>query len=76
MIGPSGITLLFRELSRYVSQLQSGIIYHYAVVMIIGLTLLISVIGLQDFFQVFIDNRLYFIFITTFLYYNYYSPSI
>ena len=76
MIGPSGITLLFRELSRYVSQLQSGIIYHYAVVMIIGLTLLISVIGLQDFFQVFIDNRLYFIFITTFLYYNYYSALV
>ena len=41
MIGPSGITLLFRELSRYISKLQSGIIYHYAVVMIIGLTLLI-----------------------------------
>ena len=76
MIGPSGIALLFRELSRYISKLQSGIIYHYAVVMIIGLTLLISVIGLQDFFQAFIDNRLYFIFITTFLYYNYYSATI
>lgn len=75
MLGPSGISLLFRELSHYIRQLQSGIIYHYAVVMIIGVTLLITVIGLQDFFEGFLEPRLYFLFVTTFVYYNFYSAT-
>ena len=48
-------------------------IYHYAVFILIGLTLFISVIGFWEFLELFVDNRLYFLFITTFLFYNYYK---
>ena len=75
ILGPYGIKWLFENLTRYLSRLQSGMIYHYAVVMLLGVILLISCIGLWEFLEVFVDNRLYFIFLTTFFFYNYYSNS-
>ena len=63
----------FKLLLHHISKLQSGMIYHYAVVMLIGLTLLITVIGLWDFLELFINNKLYFIFLFSFIFYNYYS---
>lgn len=68
-IGPYGISILFKQLSRQVSRLQSGMIYHYAVVMLLGLTLLITIVGLWDKLELFIDNRVYFILFTTFIIY-------
>ena len=73
ILGPYGISNLFQRFTTHVARLQSGMIYHYAVFILIGLTLLISVIGLWDFLELFVDNRLYFLFITTFLFYNYYT---
>ncbi len=73
ILGPYGIRFLFENLARYLSRLQSGMIYHYAVVMLLGVILLISIVGLWEFLEVFVDNRLYFIFLTTFIFYNYYS---
>ena len=72
ILGPYGISFLFTNLTRYISRLQSGMIYHYAVVMLLGVILLISIVGLWEFLEVFVDNRLYFIFLTSFLFYNYY----
>ena len=69
-VGPFGISRLFKQLTRYLGRLQSGMIYHYAVVMLLGLTFLITIIGLWNFLEVFIDNRLYFIFLITFFFYS------
>lgn len=73
ILGPYGIKSLFENLTRYYSLIQSGMIYHYAVVMLLGVILVITIVGLWEFLEVFVDNRLYFIFLTSFVLYNYYS---
>lgn len=75
ILGPYGIKRVFENLTRYYSRLQSGMIYHYAVVMLLGVILLITIVGLWEFLEVFVDNRLYFIFLTSFIFYNYYSNT-
>ncbi|KAH8969467.1 hypothetical protein BDL97_02G035100, partial [Sphagnum fallax] len=49
--------------AKQISKLQSGFVYHYAFVMLIGLTIFITIIGLWDFMSFWVDNRLYFIYI-------------
>ena len=73
IMGPFGISIFFKRFTYYISKLQSGMIYHYAVIMLIGLTLLILMVGLWDILQVFVDSRLYLIYIASFIFYNYYS---
>ena len=70
VIGPQGICLAFSNLARRISKLQSGMIYHYAVVMLIGLILFITAVGLWHLLEQFVDNRLYFVFFTSFILYN------
>ena len=74
VVGPFGIARLFQQLTAHLRRLQSGMIYHYAVVMLLGLTCLITLIGLWEFLEVFVDNRLYFLFLTTFLFYSCVRP--
>jgi NADH:ubiquinone oxidoreductase subunit 5 (subunit L)/multisubunit Na+/H+ antiporter MnhA subunit len=61
IIGPYGISLLFSKVTRQISRLQSGMIYHYAVMMLVGLILFITTVGLWDSLEDFVDNRLYFV---------------
>jgi proton-translocating NADH-quinone oxidoreductase chain L len=61
IIGPYGISLLFSKVTRNISRLQSGMIYHYAVMMLVGLILFITTVGLWDSLEQFVDNRLYFV---------------
>lgn len=75
ILGPFGISTFFQQFTYHISKLQSGIIYHYAVIMLIGLTLLIMIIGLWDFLQVFVDSKLYVIYLSSFIFYNYYCKS-
>ena len=58
--------ILIFKFNNIFSKLQSGMIYHYAVVMLIGLTVLITIGSLWDFLEILIDNRLYFIYIFSF----------
>ena len=71
ILGPSGIASTALNLTHYFSRLQSGMIYHYAVVMLIGLIALITIGSFWDILQVLLDTRLYFIYILSFLIYNY-----
>ena len=41
-------------------------IYHYAVVMLLGLTLLITIISLWEFLEILLDNRIYFVYLNKF----------
>ena len=68
MIGPFGISRTFQQLSQQVSKFQSGFLYHYAVVMLCGVLLLITAVCLIQFLDVFLDNRLLFLFFTCFLF--------
>ncbi len=75
ILGPSGISRTVENATQYFSKLQSGMIYHYAVVMLLGLTLLITTISIWEFLEVFIDNRLYFIYLISFIFFNSYSSK-
>jgi proton-translocating NADH-quinone oxidoreductase chain L len=61
MLGPYGIFNIIYKKSLDVSKLQTGFIYHYAFIMLISITLLITFIGLWDSVSVWADNRLYLI---------------
>jgi proton-translocating NADH-quinone oxidoreductase chain L len=68
VVGPYGIANVFPSWSRHVSRLQSGIIYHYAVIMLLGLTLAITLVALWDILEAIVDPRFYFLFLMTFLF--------
>ena len=68
ILGPYGIIETFPKWSRRVSALQSGFISHYAVLMVLGVTLAITCIALWDILEAYIDPRLYFLFVGTFLF--------
>ena len=70
ILGPYGIARTFQKLSQQISKIQSGFVYHYALSMLIGLTLFIALIGLWDFLAFWVDNRLYFIQFISFIFYN------
>ena len=55
-LGAYGKSFLFQNLTRYLSKLQSGMIYQYAVVMLVGVILLISIVGFWDFLKVFVSS--------------------
>ncbi len=62
ILGPYGIAHTMSGWSRYVSRLQSGLIYHYAVMMLLGLsaaiTISIAMTAPEKIFENFIDLRL------------------
>ena len=68
VLGPYGIIHTFPKWSRRLGTLQSGLIPHYAVLMVLGLTLAITCIALWDVLEGFVDPRLYFLFFVTFLF--------
>jgi proton-translocating NADH-quinone oxidoreductase chain L len=63
MFGPYGIAITFISLANRFSKIQTGFIYHYAFVMLIGIILLLTSLTLWDNLQtyIFFDNRLLFI---------------
>jgi NADH-ubiquinone oxidoreductase chain 5 len=65
MFGPYGFATTFTTLSKRASNLQTGLIYHYAFVMLIGILGILTVLTLWDNIQtyVFFDTRLLFIFL-------------
>ena len=75
ILGPYGIIHTFPKWSRRLGVLQSGLIPHYAVLMVLGLTLAITCIALWDVLEGFVDPRLYFLFFVTFLFTLNTSPT-
>jgi len=69
IIGPTGITEVFKGAIRKTSKVQSGFIYHYALMMLTGLVFLIAFVGLWDSFSVWIDARLFFLYIVCLVFY-------
>lgn len=71
--GPYGVAHSFPKIATYWSRLQSGLIYHYAVVMLLGLTILVLISSAWGSLESILDSRILFIFGVSFLFYNYYS---
>ena len=61
--GPLGVSQLLSKVAANTKKLETGMIYHYAVLMLIGLTLVISAVVLSN--VSIIDFRLYFLFCVT-----------
>ena len=72
MFGPYGAVSSFSSLMKKASKLQTGFIYHYAFIMLIGIVLLLTVTSLWSSLQLylFIDNRLLFIYAGIILFYT------
>jgi len=70
ILGPSGIMQMLTHTIRQLTKLQSGFIYHYALLMLCGLTFFVTFFGLWDIISPWIDNRLYFIYVLTFVFYH------
>ena len=68
ILGPYGIIETFPKWSRRLGTLQSGLIPHYAVFVVLGVTLAISFVALWDILEGFVDPRLYFLFFLAFLF--------
>lgn len=71
--GPTGIAQTFPAMAQYWSRLQSGLIYHYAVVMLLGLTTIVLLSNAWGYLENLVDSRILFIYAIAFLFYNYYS---
>jgi proton-translocating NADH-quinone oxidoreductase chain L len=71
ILGPYGVVSTFTPLMKKVSKFQTGYIYHYAFIMLIGIVLLLTTISLWATLQsyIFIDNRLLFIYATILLFF-------
>jgi proton-translocating NADH-quinone oxidoreductase chain L len=63
VFGPYGIIIRFISLVKLFSKIQTGYIYHYAFVMLLGIILLLTFSTLSDSLQsyIYFDNRLLFI---------------
>ena len=62
MFGPYGISNVISQGSQTVSKMQSGYLYHYAFVMLMGVSSFVAFVGLWHIFGQYVDARLYFIF--------------
>jgi len=69
IIGPTGIVQSIQKFLPTLRLFQSGFVYHYALMMLIGLTIFVTLLGLWDFASYWIDTRLYFILGGSFLFY-------
>lgn len=72
MLGPYGAVSSFSSLMKKTSKLQTGFIYHYAFIMLVGIVFLLAFTSLWSGLQsyLFIDNRLLFIYAGILLFYT------
>jgi NADH-ubiquinone oxidoreductase chain 5 len=72
MLGPYGAVSSFTGLMKTTSRLQTGYIYHYAFIMLVGIVLLLATTSLWGSLQsfIFIDSRLLFIYAGILLFYT------
>jgi len=72
MFGPYGAVNVFSGLMKSASKLQTGYIYHYAFIMLVGLILFLASTSLWFSLQsfIFIDTRLLFIYVMILLFYT------
>ena len=70
ILGPTGLMHICTNAVQKLRTLQSGYIYHYALLMLCGASLCIALVSLWDFFSPWVDPRLYGIFVVSFIFYH------
>nr|YP_009646647.1 NADH dehydrogenase subunit 5 [Picocystis salinarum]QBX98529.1 NADH dehydrogenase subunit 5 [Picocystis salinarum] len=65
--GPLGLTRTFRDASQRVAAWQTGYVYHYALILLLGLTALLAWVEGRAFLAHWVDPRLYLLWAGTFL---------
>jgi len=63
MLGPFGISNLIHKKSIYFKELNTGVLYHYAFFMLVGVIFMITMVVLLDFTQIVFDARVLLLFI-------------
>lgn len=77
IIGPYGIVKLFKNFSNTISKLQTGYIYNYASMMLIGAIFFITFIGLWNLLNTFVNPKLYILMVYIIIIYsNYYKNNL
>lgn len=69
LFGPFGLSMLVSNITKKVSKLQTGFIYHYAFILFIGATLFISMFFLFNSF--FLDLKIVLLWILVILFFNF-----
>jgi NADH-ubiquinone oxidoreductase chain 5 len=65
VLGPMGLSNLVSKKAHSLHKLQTGFLYHYAFLMLVGTTLLVTILQLSDSLFNFIDYRLFTAFLLT-----------
>nr|YP_010470419.1 NADH dehydrogenase subunit 5 [Tetraselmis marina]UVF37907.1 NADH dehydrogenase subunit 5 [Tetraselmis marina] len=65
VVGPTGIIKTFTSLVTESRKFQSGFVYHYALLMLIGLTLFVTVVGIWSQIDFLLDQRIYFVILSS-----------
>jgi len=60
-LGPLGLSRMVTRRGDTLAGLQTGFLYHYAFVMLLGVTFLIAILGLWDVISSYVDSSLFFI---------------
>lgn len=68
LLGPHGLASTVSGLGKNLARGQTGFLYHYAFVMLVGVTFFIAIVGMWDIIESFVDARLLFIFLSTVLF--------
>nr|YP_007890596.1 NADH dehydrogenase subunit 5 [Histiona aroides]AGH24090.1 NADH dehydrogenase subunit 5 [Histiona aroides] len=71
VLGPYGLERMIKRLTSKASELQTGYIYHYAFIMLLGITLLITIVGLWDILSNYVDYKLCLLYLITVVFYGY-----
>ena len=74
--GPFGLSNVLYNSKLNVSRLQTGLIYHYTFVMLVGAVLITTLIGLNDVFSFFVDVHLFLLFVTLVFFMTYFSKKL
>jgi hypothetical protein len=61
LLGPSGLAQIFYKMRQSIVKLQTGLIYHYAFIILIIVVLLVFFVRLERFWSNFFDSRLVFV---------------
>lgn len=71
ILGPYGLERTIKRFSTKASDIQTGYIYHYAFIMLLGITLLITIVELWDYISMLVDYRLCLVYLITIIFYGY-----
>jgi NADH-ubiquinone oxidoreductase chain 5 len=75
VLGPMGLSNLVSKNAYTLQKMQTGFLYHYAFLMLVGITLIIGFSQLENTLYSFIDFRLFILFLITVFFFKYFEVT-